>query len=163
MLWEVCPPHCIKITWTHRTSSIQGELPVSSTCNDETHWNIQFGDQSGSWQGRVWILCSSSSKSTLRMTSPENLQAFDWSVIADKLKQKAPLHFAVLMAVGSHYSGVCTAAAILLDEWYDSMSALQHLVEIILFHSNASKQVIDDNIFAKTCHMLYCSILDTGV
>lgn len=124
------------------------------------------------------ILCSSSSQSTLRMTSPENLQAFDWSAIADELKQKAPLLFAVLMAVGapprprnirkgvteeSRYPGVCTAAAILLKERCDNMSALQHLVGIILFHGNASKQVISKTIcFSKTCHfMLYFSTLDT--
>ncbi len=101
-------------------------------------------------------LCSRSRKGMLRKSSPDDLQSFNWVSIASELKQEAPLLFAVLTAAGapprprnvskgateeSRYPAICTAAAVLLKERCDFMSALQHLLGIILFHGNASKQV----------------------
>ena len=79
----------------------------------------------------------------------------DWNAIVSELKQEAPLLFAVLMAAGapphprnvhkgtteSRYPAICTAVAVLLEKRCEFMSSLQHLIGIILFHSNASKQV----------------------
>ena len=119
-------------------------------------------------------LCSTSNKSILRMSAPEDLQKFDWNVLVCELKQKAPLFFAILMTVGApprprnkrkgvtedtRYPGVCTAAAILLKEQCDNMSALQHLVGVILFHGNASKQVhleISITIYDLEIIFMYC-------
>ena len=101
-------------------------------------------------------LCSKSSNGILRRSSPDALLSFNWLSVASELRQEAPLLFAVLLAVGasprprnahkgaseiSRYPVLCTAAAILLKERCDYMSALQHLLGIILFHGNASKQV----------------------
>ena len=101
-------------------------------------------------------MCSCSTKSTLRKSSPDDLQSIDWNAIVSELKREAPLLFAVLMAAGapprprnvhkgtteeSRYPAICTAAAVLLKERCEFMSSLQHLIGIILFHGNASKQV----------------------
>lgn len=85
-------------------------------------------------------------------------------VVAQELQQKAPIFFAFLLAVASphrprnihkgttlesRYPAITMAAAVLLKERSDRMSALQHLVGIILFHGNASKQVYITIIFTK--------------
>ena len=73
-------------------------------------------------------MCSRSTKSTLRKSSPDDLQSIDWNAIVSELKREVPLLFAVLMAAGapprprnvykeplrSHV--ICTAAAVLLKE-----------------------------------------------
>ena len=101
-------------------------------------------------------LCSQSHNSMLRDSSPDALMSFNWQCLANELKKKAPLLFAVMLAAGgpphprniqkgaceqSRYPAVCTATAILLKERCDFMSALQHLIGIFLFQGNASKQV----------------------
>ena len=85
-----------------------------------------------------------------------DLQSFDWTALAGELKREAPLLFAVLMAAGapprprnvrkgateeSCYPAICTGATILLKEGCGFLSTLQHVIGIILFHGNASKQV----------------------
>ena len=107
-------------------------------------------------QGECEQLCSSSRKSILRKSSPEDLQSFNWLSVSHELKQEAALLFAFLSAAGapprprnmhkgatpeSRYPALCTAAAVLLKERCQFMNALQQLVGIILFHGNASKQV----------------------
>lgn len=107
-------------------------------------------------QGECEQLCSSSRKSILRKSSPEDLQSFNWLSVSHELKQEAPLLIAFLSAAGapprprnihkgataeSRYPALCTAAAVLLKERCQFMNALQQLVGIILFHGNASKQV----------------------
>ena len=101
-------------------------------------------------------LCSRSINSKLRQSTPHDLQSFNWMSICSELKQEAPLLFAMLTTAGapprprnvhkgateeSRYPAICTAAAVLLKERCDFMSALQHLLGILLFHGNASKQV----------------------
>ena len=105
-------------------------------------------------------LCSSSRKSLMRMSSPDDLESFSWHSLVSELKQKAPLLFAFLAAAGapprprnvrkgatekSRYPALCMAAAVLLKERCYAMSALQHLVGLILFDGNASKLVCYDN------------------
>lgn len=98
-------------------------------------------------------LCSRCRKGMLSSLTPSDLQLFNWLLLADDLKHETPILFEVLLAAGapphprnvhkgvseeSFNSAICTAAAVLLK---DFMSALQHLLGIILFHFNASKQV----------------------
>ena len=102
------------------------------------------------------LLCSRSKRTKLAHSSPDELQSFSWTSVATELKQKAPILYAMLSTVGaplrprnihkgaseeSRYPAICTAAAVLLKERCDYMCALQHLVGVILFHGNASKQV----------------------
>lgn len=92
----------------------------------------------------------------MRKAKPDDLTSFNWIALCNELKQKAPLLFSILTAVGapnrtrnihkgvnleSRYPALCTAAAVLLKERCSFMSAVQHLVGIMLFDGNASKQV----------------------
>lgn len=103
------------------------------------------------------ILCSTSSKSKLQLSKPADLMAFSWIAVAQELKQKAPTFFGFLSAVISRhrqrnrhkgiteescFPALCTAAAILLKQRCEKMNSLQHLIGTILFHGNASKQVL---------------------
>ena len=102
------------------------------------------------------LLCSKSGDGLLRKSSPEALLSFNWLSVASELRQEGPLFFSVLTTVGapsrprnvrkgvtddSRYPAICTAAARLLKERCEFMNVLQHLLGIILFHSNATKQV----------------------
>ena len=97
------------------------------------------------------MLCST--KSTLRKSSPDDLQSLDWNAIVSELKREVPLLFAVLMAAGapprprnvhkgtteeSRYPYSCCSSS---QGEMQVMGSLQHLIGIILFHGNASKQV----------------------
>ena len=103
------------------------------------------------------VLCSTLSKTKLRLSSPEDLTKFDWNDVAGELQQKAPNFLSFLTTVAAPkrrsrnrhkgitteclYPAVCTAAAVLLKQRCEGMSALQHIIGTMLFHGNASKQV----------------------
>ena len=106
--------------------------------------------------GECETLCSTMSKTKLRLSKPDDLMSFNWTAVAEELQQKAPTFFAFLSAVISRhrqrnrhkgatlescFPALCTAAAILLKQRCDKMNALQQLIGVIMFHGNASKQV----------------------
>ena len=87
--------------------------------------------------------------SILRKTSRANLQSFSFDSVWQEWKEHAPL-FAKFLATSANTSlsettsmtaGICTAGSLLLKARNTHMSALQHMVGLILFHGNASKQV----------------------
>ena len=87
--------------------------------------------------------------SILRKTSRANLQSFSFDSVWQEWKEHAPL-FAKFLATSANISlsettsmtaGICTAGSLLLKARNTHMSALQHMVGLILFHGNASKQV----------------------
>ena len=103
-------------------------------------------------------LCRKDSTCILKRSSPADLHSFNFVALANDLKQKAPLLFAFLEAVGApdcrrnvrkgvveetRYPALCTAAAVLLKERCEDMNALQHLLGVVLFDGNASKQVYE--------------------
>ena len=89
--------------------------------------------------------------SILRKTDPEHLQNFQWSNLLDEWKREAPLLYRFLTTVATpasctslpkdHFPAVCASGAILLRSRNVHMSAVHHLVGLILFHGNLSKMV----------------------
>lgn len=121
------------------------------------------------------VLCSTLSKSKLHLSSPEDLTKFDWKDVAYELQQKAPTFLSFLTKVASPsrlrnrhkgatedslHPAVCIAAAVLLKQRCERMCALQHLIGIILFHGNASKQVYCTYMISITLQHNYYLFID---
>lgn len=97
--------------------------------------------------------------SILRCTTPKDLLSFSWEKLLNEWKAEAPLLYNILTSVATpasvvslpedHKPAVCTAGAILLKSHNLHMSALQHIVGILLFHGNASKQVLFCDSYTK--------------
>ena len=89
--------------------------------------------------------------SILRQANPNNLRDFRWSNLLDEWKKEAPLLHRFLTTVatpssstslpGNHIPAVYAAGAILLRSRNIHMSAVHHLIGLILFHGNLSKIV----------------------
>ena len=88
--------------------------------------------------------------SILQQISSKNLQDFQWSNLPDEWKKEAPLLYQILTTVGTpsstclpidHFPAVCVSGAILLRSRNIHMSAIHHLISLVLFHGNLSKTV----------------------
>ena len=89
--------------------------------------------------------------SILRQISSKNLQDFQWSNLLDEWKKEAPLLYRILITVATpslstclpidHFPAVCVSGAILLRSRNIHMSAIHHLIGLVLFHGNLSKTV----------------------
>lgn len=107
--------------------------------------------------------------SILRQISSKNLQDFQWSNLLDEWKKEAPLLYRFLTTVATpssstclpidHFPAVCVSGAILLRSRNIHMSAIHHLIGLVLFHGNLSKTVSScmytrSNWFQEICIML---------
>ena len=94
-------------------------------------------------------LCSLKFNSLLRKCTPKQLCDFNMDDLALEWQQQATLLHQFLLTASSSASApnttnippVCMAGSILLRARNIHMSAVQHLVGLLLFHGNASKQV----------------------
>ena len=90
--------------------------------------------------------------SILRKSKPDNLLQFSWEKLQSEWKKEAPTLYRILEAVATprlaaelsedRLPSVCVAGSILLRSRNQHMSAIQHLIGLILFHGNVRKQVI---------------------
>ena len=86
----------------------------------------------------------------LRKVKRNDLLSFSFEALVDEWKGHAPLLLQFLSTVANipvsskaaPLTGICTAGAALLRQRNVHMSALHHVVGLILFHGNASKQVL---------------------
>ena len=93
-------------------------------------------------------------QSLLRQSTREDLMEFNFVHLIDEWKGKAPLLLTFLRTVSnspkneqelltsSGLTGLCMAGSILLRQRNTHMSALHHMVGIVLHHGNASKMVL---------------------
>ena len=91
--------------------------------------------------------------SILRQLEPTQLTDFRFRDLLEKWKKVAPLLLQFLCAVANvavledglppetAFPSLCTAGAILLKQRNLHMSAVHHIIGVILFHGNTSKQV----------------------
>ena len=91
--------------------------------------------------------------SILRGLSPKELLSFSFDRLAEEWKANAPLLIRCLTVAAnvtpsesgnlstSSLAGICSAGAILLRQRNVHLSALHHIIGLILFHGNASKMV----------------------
>ena len=94
--------------------------------------------------------------SLLRRTTPSDLVSLKWGSVISEWKKETPLFYSFLFAVAapprpknatkgisltSRYPAVCMAGSILMNERNKHMSAIQHLVGILLFHGDCHKLV----------------------
>ena len=92
-------------------------------------------------------LCSKNLNSILRKCSPQQL--LDLGDLMTEWQREAPLLHRFLVTAASSTSAptttqappICLAGSILLRTRNIHMSALQHIVGLLLFHGNATKQV----------------------
>ena len=96
--------------------------------------------------------------SVLRQNDPIHLMQFSHVQVLKEWENEAPLFLEFLHAVAAplkprnvgkrneYLPSVCAAGSILLKERNVHMSAFHHLMGIILFHGNASKQVIHGQV-----------------
>lgn len=95
-------------------------------------------------------LCSMKLKSLLRKCAPKQLLDFSLEGLMLEWQREAPLLHRILVTAASSTSAqstdqippICMAGSILLRARNIHMSALQHVVGILLFHGNATKQVL---------------------
>ena len=90
-------------------------------------------------------LCSVKMNSILRKCTPQQLLSFSMGSLISEWQREAPLLLQFLVTVASSSTHqipfICMAGAILLRSRNIHMSALQHIVGLLLFHGNATKQV----------------------
>lgn len=96
-------------------------------------------------------LCSIKFLSILRKCTPEKLRQFSWDQLLSEWRSEAPLFYQFLETTAMSSSklnedveqipAVCLAGSILLRSRNIHMSAVQHILGLLLFHGNASKQV----------------------
>ena len=103
-------------------------------------------------------LCGKKKVSILRKSKADDLLQFSWEKLQSEWKEEAPTLYRILTAVATprlaaelgedKLPSVCVAGSILLRSRNLHMSALQHLIGLILFHGNVRKQV---TIWTSTC------------
>ena len=103
-------------------------------------------------------LCGKMKVSILRKSKADDLLQFSWEELQSEWKEEAPTLYRILTAVATprlaaelsedKLPSVCVAGSILLRSRNLHMSALQHLIGLILFHGNVRKQV---TIWTSTC------------
>lgn len=105
------------------------------------------------FQQQCFALCQKSTP-VLHAIQPEQLATFNFDQLIDEWAFSAPLFLRFLTTAANinrkavkNFAGVCTAGAALLRQRNMHMSALQHIVGLILFHGNATKLVSKDAIF----------------
>lgn len=94
-------------------------------------------------------LCSIKFNSLLRKCNPQQLLDFSMEDLVSEWKQEAPLLHQFLTTAASSTGApttdrtppICMAGSILLRARNIHMSAFQHIVGLLLFHGNATKQV----------------------
>ena len=91
--------------------------------------------------------------SILRKSKADDMLQFSWEKLQSEWKEEAPTLYRILtvvvtprLAVQLHVSedklpSICVAGSILLRSYNQHVSALQHLIGLILFHGNVRKQV----------------------
>lgn len=89
--------------------------------------------------------------SILRKSKADDLLQFSWEKLQSEWKEEASTLYRILIAVATprlaaelsedKLPSVCVAGSILLRSRNLHMSALQHLIGLILFHGNVRKQV----------------------
>ena len=94
-------------------------------------------------------LCSVKTNSILRKCTPQQLLNFSMESLISEWQREAPLFHQLLVTVASsnlpsihQIPYICMAGAILLRSRNIHMSALQHIVGLLRFHGNATKQVL---------------------
>ena len=94
-------------------------------------------------------LCSMKFNSLLRKCNPQQLLDFGVENLMSEWQQDAPLLHQFLIAAASstgvpttdQTTPICMAGCILLRARNIHMSAFQHIIGLLLFHGNATKQV----------------------
>lgn len=94
-------------------------------------------------------LCGTKFNSLLRKCSPPQLLEFSMQALMSEWQRDAPLLHQFLITAASSSSTsttdqipqICMAGSILLRARNIHMSAFQHIVGLLLFHGNATKQV----------------------
>ena len=95
-------------------------------------------------------LCSMKLYSILRKCNPQQLLDFSMEGLISEWQQEAPLLHRFLITAASSTNApsmdqvppICMAGSILLRSRNIHMSAFQHIVGLLLFHGNATKQVL---------------------
>ena len=112
-------------------------------------------------------LCGTKFNSLLRKCSPSQLLEFNMEALMSEWQHDAPLLHRFLVTAASSGSApttdqippICMAGSILLRARNIHMSAFQHIVGLLLFHGNATKQVL---LYTLTLLILYAIITHHG-
>lgn len=99
--------------------------------------------------------------SILRKVKQDELLRFSWDDVLIEWTEEAPIFLQILSAAAKptastklmpeHIPAVCVAGAVLLKNRNMHMSAIQHIIGLLLFHGNVNKQVSSEKITSLWC------------
>ena len=84
--------------------------------------------------------CGKKKVPILRKSKADDLLQFSWEKLQSEWKEEAPTLYRILTAIAA--PRLAAELCILLRSGNQHMSALQHLIGLILFHGNVTKQVL---------------------